>query len=257
MVKKKGIFIPSFFTTVNLFCGIMSIFNSINQNFKKASWLIIVAWFLDIMDGKIARMTKTTSEFGMEFDSLADMVSFGVAPAILYYSIFLKNYPLGWVVAVIYILSVAIRLARYNTSVMNTNGMKPPYFVGLPSPGGASFLAIFAIIYLIFLDNRTHKTIPFVMKKIPAVIHLVPLLMFLLSFLMLSQLRYSNFSRWKFKGQIPYRLFVLIVFVGIFIYLYPENSIFIILLAYIFSGIIDFFVRVWRIGRRKKIIQED
>lgn len=257
MVRKRGIFIPSFFTTANIFCGVISIINSINQNFKKASWLIIAAWFLDVIDGKIARITKTTSDFGIEYDSLADMISFGIAPAMLYYSLFLKDYPLGWVVAFVYILSVAIRLARYNVGITDKSGEKPPYFTGLPSPGAASFLAIFVIVYIIFLDNRTHRTIPFIMNKIPSIIHLVPLLMFMLSFLMLSQLRYSNFSRFKIKKQVPYRLFVLIIFIGLFIWLYPENSIFIILSAYIFSGIIDFFIRIWKISKRGKILRSE
>ncbi|RLD17366.1 MAG: CDP-diacylglycerol--serine O-phosphatidyltransferase [Caldiserica bacterium] len=248
MVKKKGVFIPSFFTAANLFFGILSIFNAINGDFKKAGWFIIVSWFLDILDGRIARATKTTSEFGLEFDSLADMVSFGVAPAILCYLVFLKNFSLGWVPACVYILSVALRLARYNTSVISDE--KPPYFIGLPSPGAASFLAIFVILYLMFLSNRTHRTIPFLMKKIPLIVHSVPLIMFILSFLMISQLRYSNFSKRKLTTQLPYRLFILILFVAIFIYLYPENSIFIILSFYILSGIIDFFVRLIRIRRR-------
>ncbi|HLD28755.1 MAG TPA: phosphatidylcholine/phosphatidylserine synthase [bacterium] len=245
---KKGIYIPSLITAVNLACGFLSLTASFNREFTKAGWYIIAAWFLDLVDGKIARLTGTSSDFGIEFDSLSHLVSFGVAPGFLYYALFLNTYPFGWAVIFIYVLAVAMRLARYNVKTFYQD--RGNCFEGLPSPGAASFLAILAIVYLIFESDRTHKTIPFVMKNIPVFIHFIPTVIFVLSFLMISRIPYSNFSRFKLTGRLPFRIFIFLVFVGLFIWLFPENSVFIILLGYVLSGIIELFLRYWRMRRK-------
>src|SRR3989338_10848505 len=139
---KKGVYVlPSLFTTASMFCGFFSIIRSINSfnssvtHFTDAAWAIIIAVFFDGIDGRIARLTKTTSRFGVEYDSLSDLLSFGIAPAILMYVWGLKPYGrLGWLAAFLYFVCGALRLARFNTQ--NPSNAKR-YFKGLPIPCAA------------------------------------------------------------------------------------------------------------------------
>ena len=144
--RKRGVYLlPNLLTTGALFAGFYSIVAAIDENFLGAVWAIYIAMFLDGLDGRVARMTSTESDFGKEYDSLADMVSFGLAPAIVTYQwgvVRLSEYGLlwgrlGWLAAFLYAVSAALRLARFNTS----GSRDTRFFRGLPSPPAAAGIA--------------------------------------------------------------------------------------------------------------------
>ncbi|MCD6413334.1 MAG: phosphatidylcholine/phosphatidylserine synthase [Elusimicrobia bacterium] len=250
MKLKKGIYIPSIFTSMNLAAGFLSIVYSLRGNFTTASWMIMVGWLMDIVDGRLARFTNTQSAFGIEFDSLADMTTFGIAPMVLLWLFYFKNYPLGWVACFIYVLASALRLARYNAKA-HEESERAPFFEGLPIPAAAGLWAVFVLLMRIALGYSERKSMVFVIKKMPFFAHILPILMLIVSALMLSRLKYSNFSRFKMTGLIPFRIFIMVVIGIVLIVIYPESSIFLILLIYVLSGIIDLLVRMAKIRAKK------
>lgn len=139
-LKSRSIYLlPNLFTTAALFSGFFALISSINHQYETAAIAIFVAMVFDSLDGRVARLTHTQSPFGAEYDSLSDMVSFGVAPAILIYESSLRSLgKLGWAAAFIYCAAVALRLARFNT---NLSIVDKKYFQGLPSPAGAAIIA--------------------------------------------------------------------------------------------------------------------
>ena len=145
---KKGIYIlPNLFTTASLFCGFYSIIASVQENFVPAAIAILVSVVFDGLDGRIARLTNTTSKFGAEYDSLADVIAFGVAPSLLAYSWAMSIYgKWGWMAAFLFVLCGALRLARYNIQI----GMiESKVFNGLPIPAAASVVATTVIFFQI------------------------------------------------------------------------------------------------------------
>ena len=131
--------LPSLFTTGNLFCGFYSLLHSFNHQFDKAAYAILLAGIFDVLDGRVARITKSTSQFGLEYDSIADVVSFGVAPAILTFVWALQPFGrLGWAGAFFFAACGALRLARFNTI---TSELPKSYFLGLPIPAAANLVA--------------------------------------------------------------------------------------------------------------------
>ena len=141
-IRRRGIYLlPNLFTTASLFAGFYSIVQAMNQRFEEAAIAILVAMVLDGLDGRVARLTKTQSAFGAEYDSLSDMVSFGAAPALVMYEWALRPMDkLGWVAAFVYIAGAALRLARFNT---NIDVVDKRFFQGLPSPAAAALVAGF------------------------------------------------------------------------------------------------------------------
>ena len=142
---KKGIYLlPSLFTTGNVFCGFYAFIAVFNDMFYTAAWAIVFAIIFDVLDGRVARLTNTTSEFGEQYDSLADIISFGMAPAFLAYAWVLKPYGrLGWMAAFLFLLCGALRLTRFNISQPD---VKSQHFVGLPIPGAAAVIASIIIV---------------------------------------------------------------------------------------------------------------
>ncbi|WP_313953883.1 CDP-diacylglycerol--serine O-phosphatidyltransferase [Accumulibacter sp.] len=141
-LRRRGIYLlPNLFTTAALFCGFFAIVQSMKGGFEAAAVAIFVAMVLDGLDGRVARMTRTQSAFGAEYDSLSDMVSFGVAPALVTYAWALKDLGrLGWIAAFVYCVGAALRLARFNTTL---EVVDKRYFQGLPSPAAAALVAGF------------------------------------------------------------------------------------------------------------------
>ena len=168
--------LPCLFTSSNLFCGFVSLFFAFSERFMAAAWLLIIALAFDIMDGRVARLTRTSSEFGAELDSLADLVSFGVAPASLFYFCFLEGYiRYGIFLSFLFVLAAAFRLARFNVEEHDGD------FSGLPTPGAAftiSALVIFA------------ETYPVGIIRMPE--EFFPILIFVLSIMMVSKLRFPS-----------------------------------------------------------------
>src|SRR6476661_3264801 len=139
-LRRRGIYLlPNLFTTAALFFGFYAIVQAMNGRFENAAIAIFIAMVLDGLDGRIARLTHTTSEFGAQYDSLSDMVSFGAAPALVMYEWALKDMgKAGWIAAFVYCVGAALRLARFNT---NIDVVDKRYFQGLPSPMAAAFVA--------------------------------------------------------------------------------------------------------------------
>ncbi len=150
--RNRGIYLlPNAFTTANLFCGFFAIVQAMNQRFDFAAIAIFVALVMDGMDGRVARMTNTQSAFGEQYDSLTDMVSFGVAPALIAYEWVLKDLgKWGWLAAFVFCAGAALRLARFNTNIAVVDKR---FFQGLPSPAAASLIAGFVWLAV---DNKLH-----------------------------------------------------------------------------------------------------
>ena len=238
---KKGIYvIPSLFTCGNMSFGILSIFSSIDGNFIMAAWFLIGALACDIVDGRIARLTKTTSEFGMQLDSLSDLVSFGTAPAVLMYMLVLNNMgKIGVSIAVLFVLCSALRLARYNT--LSKSGEIQKHFVGLPTPASAGVIISFVLSYELLGPaeySLNYKTIPVLMEIMPAFFRVMPIVIVILSFLMVSNIPYLSFKKIKLTRVRTIELLVIVIVLIILIVVYPQNIIFIIFSVYAVSGLL-------------------
>lgn len=185
--------LPSLFTTGNLFCGFYSILHSFNHQFDKAAYAILLAGIFDVLDGRVARITKSTSQFGLEYDSIADVVSFGVAPAILTFVWALQPYGrLGWAGAFFFAACGALRLARFNTI---TSELPKSYFLGLPIPAAANTVAGVVISSHEGAINYPDTFVLF--------------LVFALGLLMVSSIRYRSFKDFDLRHR---RSFILLVF---------------------------------------------
>jgi CDP-diacylglycerol--serine O-phosphatidyltransferase len=259
---KKGIYIiPSLFTCGNMSLGILSIFYSTNSDFIKAAWFLIGALACDIIDGRIARMTNTTSSFGMQLDSLSDLVSFGIAPTVMMYMLTLKNMgAIGIAVAILFALCCALRLARFN--VLAQSGEIHKHFVGLPTPAAAGVITSFVLSYQILAGaeySNNFKTIPILTKYLPAFLHIMPEAMVILSFLMVSNIPYLSLKRIKFTKVTTIEFFAVVIVLIILIVVYPQNTIFIIFTVYAISGLLIYVPQVFfkRKGRIKPVKAEE
>lgn len=246
---RRGIYIlPSLFTGANLAIGFLSVLYAIDNQFTAAAWAIMAAIVMDVLDGRVARMTNTTSRFGLEFDSLSDVVSFGVAPAVLMYQMVLSGMGKpGIAIALLYVLTGALRLARYNLKAQD--GESGSGFLGLPIPAGAGMLASFVLSYELFLNGQqvTVKTIPIIMQRMPFFFHILPVLMIMISILMISTVPYVAFKGFKPGRPKSLQLITLLMVAILFIIAFPQNSIFILFLAYLLSGFVAYIVRFWRL----------
>jgi CDP-diacylglycerol--serine O-phosphatidyltransferase len=219
---KKGIYIlPSLFTTGNVFCGFYAFIAVMNDDFFFAGVAIVVSIIFDALDGRVARLTKTTSEFGVQYDSLADVISFGMAPALLAYAWVLKPFGrLGWLAAFLFLLCGALRLARFNVTKPDTKGDS---FIGLPIPAAA---AVIASIVIAFEDLFKTKLDPMIMVAV----------VYLLAFLMVSNIKYPAFKKFEFKKRVTFTRFM---FVILFIYVLatvPREALFILSFIYAMAG---------------------
>lgn len=244
---KKGIYIiPSLFTCGNMSLGLLSILFSIDGDYIKAAWALVGALACDILDGRIARMTKTTSMFGMELDSLSDLVSFGIAPAVMMYMMVLKNMEIiGIAIAVLYVLCTALRLARYN--VLAHSGEIHKHFVGLPTPASAGVIISFVLSYQLLAraeDSINFKTIPALMAFIPEILEAMPVIIVVLSFLMVSNIPYLSFKRMQLTRVKTIELLVIVIVLILLILVYPQNVIFIIFTGYAVSGLLFYIPQI-------------
>ncbi len=218
--------LPNFFTATSAFLGIISILSSVKGDFDKAVIFILLSLIFDGLDGRVARMTKTTSKFGAEFDSLADIVAFGVAPSMLfYYSVGTEFGKLGSLVTAMYVVFGAIRLARFNvTSATN----EPSVFIGVPIPTAAVVIAMWIMIYDKY-DIFKGYELAIVLCQIG------------LSFLMVSNVRYPSFKKIDFEKSNAIRFLILLVFSFSLAYLYPVEFVALIVTIYLFYGLIRAF----------------
>ena len=256
---KKGIYIiPSLFTCGNMSFGILSIFSSIQGNFILSAYFLMGALACDIIDGRIARMTKTTSDFGMQLDSLSDLISFGAAPAVMMYMLVLNTMEnAGIAIAVLYVLCCALRLARFN--VLAYSGEAHKHFVGLPTPASAGVIISFVLTYKLLAPAEltlNAKTIPVLMELMPAFFQVMPIVMVVLSFLMVSNIPYTSFKNIKLSKARTIELLALFIVLIILIVIFPQNTIFIIFTIYAASGLLLYIPRIIMKKKNKRKSQE-
>lgn len=219
---RRGIFLlPSLFTVGNMLAGFASILHSIAGRLEQAGWLIFLAGILDGLDGRIARLTKSTSEFGKEYDSLADVVSFGVAPAVLAFQWGLWGMGrLGWAAAFLFVVAGSVRLARFN---IHADHVDRRYFVGLPIPGGAG-----AVTLLVLIAPEPVMT--------PTGSVLVCLFVLAVSLLMVSTIRYRSFKDLDLRQRWPAKAFFFIAAVVAIVAFSPLPAMGAMLGIYLLSG---------------------
>ncbi|MDR3281467.1 MAG: CDP-diacylglycerol--serine O-phosphatidyltransferase [Endomicrobium sp.] len=250
---KRGIYIiPSLFTCGNMTFGYLSIISSINGTFTKAAWFLMLAIAFDVMDGRIARITKTTSEFGVQFDSLSDLISFGLAPSVMMYQLVLNTMDkVGLAIAVLFILCSAFRLARFNVKAKNNGVVRRNSFIGLPTPASAGVLVSFVLSYELFAadpgQSLTFKTIPILMKNMPVFFKTMPIAMLFLSLLMVSNIPYISFKKIDFSKPKAFRFLILMIVVIWLMITFPQNIIFILFTLYSISGLFNYVMKYWRI----------
>lgn len=227
-MRRVVVVMPSAFTLGNLFFGFWSIVSAFNGNFRWAGWFIVFAAILDMLDGRVARLSKTNSRFGAELDSLVDVISFGVAPALLMYFLdFASGGRFAWVLCYIYVVAVALRLARYN--VLADSKPTPGWFTGMPSPAAGCTLAV----YYPFSQTEWYRaSLAYLDLQHQGLVVLI----LLLSVLMVSNVKYPRFPPIGLKtGR---GIFGLVVHLGILLggVLAPEHFLFPLGLVYMVFG---------------------
>jgi len=221
--RRRGIFLlPNLFTTGALFAGFYSIVQAMNGRFEQAAIAIFVAMILDGLDGRVARLTNTQSAFGAEYDSLSDMVSFGVAPALVMYSFALKDMgKLGWIAAFVYCAGAALRLARFNTML----GVQDKrWFQGLPSPAAATLVAGFVWV---MVDNHVIG---------PDIRWLAWALTLFAGISMVTNLHFYSGKDINLKRSVPFIVIVLIALSVSLVAIDPPIVLLLLLVAYGLSG---------------------
>ena len=221
--ERKGIYIlPNLFTSASLFGGFYAIIAAIQGRYEAAATAIIISAIFDGLDGRVARLTHTTSQFGVEFDSLSDLIAFGVAPGVLAFQWAMRPFGrFGWLAAFLFVICGALRLARFN---VQKNVQDPSYFRGLPIPAAACFIASM----ILFIED---------LEGVPEDTALLILVMaYVLSFLMVSAIPFSSFKSFDIRNQKPFHVLVSLILVCTVIAYKPRIMLFLIMAAYVLSG---------------------
>lgn len=252
-LRERGIYVlPSLFTLANLVCGFFSIVSSTNHKFSNAAVYILFGHLFDFLDGRVARFTKTNSKFGIEVDSLADLVTFGVAPAIMIYLWVLKTDKIwGLPIVTFFIICGALRLARFN--IKSHDGGSQKYYYGLPIPIAAGILSVIVMLAEIIAEEKKIRSIKIIMHQIPYMVQIIGIIIFVLSILMISKIKYPAFKDVHILRPKSLKSFVIIIAIIMMIYIYPQNTLFIFYSGYILLGILGFFWRVLKIKKYKQI----
>jgi CDP-diacylglycerol--serine O-phosphatidyltransferase len=233
---RKGIYIlPNLVTSASLFAGFYSIVATINGDFSRAAWAIIISMFCDAADGRIARITHTTSKFGIEYDSLADLIAFGIAPGILVYQWALRPFgKWGWSAAFLFVICGALRLARFNVQI---DTIESYTFNGLPIPASAGLVATTVLLFQEFHQNigiTRHGTLL--------------LATFLLALLMVSNIKFVSFKELNLRRRKPFTVLLLIIVALILLVNEFEITGFSIAALYVLHGPVRTLI-LWRKAR--------
>lgn len=230
---KKGIYVlPSFLTSLSMLAGFYSIVATLNGDFVNAAWAILVAGIFDGLDGRVARITHSTTRFGVEYDSLSDLVSFGIAPGVMMYWWALKPLGrLGWLAGFLYVACGAIRLARFNVQI---NTVESKYFQGLPIPAAAGLVAT-VIIFLTNFEIEPRSV------QIPLL-----LISYLLAALMVSTVKYNSFKDLQLARRKPFNALIIVVLLIVFVVSEPRIMLFSLCFAYVLSGPTTLIVHLLR-----------
>ena len=239
-IRARGIYLlPNLLTTAALFSGFYSIVAAMKGYYDVAAMAVFVAMIADGLDGRVARMTNTQTAFGAEYDSLADMVAFALAPALIIYSWSLSSLgKFGWMVAFVYTAATALRLARFNTQ---SHDEDKNYFQGLPCTMAAPVVA--GMVWLGGFYNVTG-----IIVAIPAAI-----ITLILAVLMVSHVRYYSFKKIDFKGKVPFMAIVVFVLVLAAIAVMPPQMLFGIFLVYAFSGPVGTLIQLRKMRKRHRM----
>ncbi len=222
-IRRRGIYLlPNLFTTSALFSGFFAVVAAINGDFTAAAVAVFVSMVLDGLDGRVARMTNTQSAFGAEYDSLADMLSFGVAPALVAFTWILQDVgKVGWIAAFVYVACAALRLARFNVQIGSTD---KKWFIGLPSPSAAALVAGCVWVF----HNFDAEAFAFKL--------LMTLVVAAAGILMVSNIRYYSFKEIDLKGPVPFVALLAIVLGFVVISLEPSVMLLVLFGCYVASG---------------------
>jgi CDP-diacylglycerol--serine O-phosphatidyltransferase len=241
--RRRGIYLlPNLFTTAGLFAGFYAIVAAMSDNFEAAAIAIFIAMIMDGIDGRVARLTHTTSQFGVEYDSLSDMVCFGLAPSLVVFEWALRSMSeygwlwskLGWLAAFVYTAGAALRLARFNTQVGSADKR---YFQGLPSPSAAAVLA--GLVWF-SEDNGLDGSDMWIIGAILAAA---------MGLLMVSNVRYYSFKEIDFKNRVPFVALVIVMLIFVVISSHPPSVLFFGFLIYVVSGPV---VTLYQIRQRRR-----
>lgn len=242
--RRRGIYLlPNMITTAGLFAGFYSIVAAMNGRFEAAAIAIFIAMIMDGLDGRVARLTNTQSEFGVQYDSLSDMVCFGLAPALVMYEWSLQSMvsfgwaKLGWLAAFIYTASAALRLARFNAQISTSDKL---YFRGLPSPSAAGVLA--GLVWAATDIGVTGEDL----------VYLVFVLTIATGMLMVSNIRYFSFKEINFKNRVSVVALLAVVLVYALASIDPPKVLFAGFLVYAISGIIYTLIGIRNRRRARK-----
>lgn len=235
---RKGIYIlPNTLTLCSMLLGFFSILSSLKGNYLHASWAIIFATVFDGLDGWVARLTHSTTKFGIELDSLSDLVAFGVAPAVMMYKWALVPFGrIGWAAAFLFLACGALRLARYNVQMGSAESKS---FTGMPIPGAATIIATLVIFYYQMWGSMPEKNI------------FILFLTFFLAVLMVSTLRFHGMKELDFRKRKPFWILVAIVVVLSIILMHPPIALFLFAMIYLIGGIIENIILYYR--KKKKM----
>jgi CDP-diacylglycerol--serine O-phosphatidyltransferase len=242
--RRRGIYLlPNLFTTAGLFAGFYAIVAAMSDNFETAAIAIFIAMLMDGIDGRVARLTHTTSEFGVQYDSLSDMVCFGLAPSLVVFEWTLRSMieqgwlwsKLAWLAAFVFTAGAALRLARFNTQVTSADKR---YFQGLPSPSAAAVLA--GLVWFSEDSGWDGSDMWLIGAVLAAAMGL----------LMVSNVRYYSFKQIDFRNRVPFVAAVIAVLVLVVISSHPPGVLFFGFLIYVISGPV---VTLYQIRRRRRI----
>lgn len=235
---RKGIYIlPNLLTVTGMFFGFDSIVHSISGDFKAAAWAILIAAVFDALDGWVARMTKSQSRFGVELDSLSDLVSFGIAPAVLFYIWALEPFRrLGWVGAFLFVACGALRLARFNVQMV---GSEKKYFTGLPIPGGAAVVATFVIFHENIFGGKPEPS------------YLLLVMIYALALLMISTIRFHSIKELNVRDRRPFWMLLVALVLLVAVAVHPPVMLFVFSTGYVAWAIVEYFLTFKK--RRAKV----
>ena len=230
-VIRRGVYlIPNLLTLGALFSGFYAIIAGMSGNFNEAGWAILIASVFDGLDGRVARMTGTQSAFGAEFASLSDMVSFGMAPALIVFSWALSSLGnMGWAASFIFMSCAALRLARFNVQLGTADKR---FFVGLQSPVAAGF-----VTFMVWAGFK------YEIEVTPAIAYSMAVITVFAGLLMISNYRYFSFKEMHLKGTVPYVVFVLLVGLLVLVAQYPHEVLLAMCVTYASSGPVGWLYR--------------
>jgi CDP-diacylglycerol--serine O-phosphatidyltransferase len=239
--KRRSVYLlPNLLTSMSLFGGFYAMVATVDRRFTQASIAIFLSCILDALDGRVARMTHSTSRFGVEYDSLSDVIAFGVAPGFLVYMWALKGYGrFGWLAAFLYVACGALRLARFN---VQAETVQKKHFLGLPIPAAAAAIAASVLFF-----GELH--LPVEVKKIFA-----PILMYALGFLMVSAVRYSSFKESSAFRSRHFEAVVAVILLFVIVLIEPAIMLFAITMSYMLSGPV-FYVFKYIFKRKTALVE--